>query len=261
MRWDIKWDIFINKISTNNFNNNYTQMLGNGLLITLRIAIFGFLIGLVIGTIIASVKVAPKNKLPIKILDKIFSAYTAFFRGTPMMVQLLLAYYVVLPMLGITGVNAEVVGLIIFGLNSGAYVSEIMRGGINSVDIGQMEAGRSLGLSYIQTMIRIVIPQAIKNILPTLGNELIMLVKETSVLSFITVIDVYKALQIIATANHNYEFVIPYLVLGIIYIILVLIITCFVRLVEKIFNKSNKNTTSLVKKRTFFGIKLGGNKS
>ncbi len=241
MDWATKWEIFINKISYNNYDNNYVKMLGNGLLVTVKIAVFGLLIGIVIGTIIAACKVAPKYKLYVRILDGICSVYTAFFRGTPIMVQLLLAYYVFLPMMGIKGVNAEKVGVIIFGLNSGAYVSEIMRGGINSVDIGQTEAGRAVGLSYGVTMIKIVIPQAIKNILPTLGNEFITLIKETSVLSFITVVDLYNALRTIATANQNYEFVIPYIVLGVIYIVLVLIITLLVRLLEKLLAKSDRS--------------------
>ena len=239
MNWSIKWDIFYSKISFNNFNNNFMRMLGSGLLITIKIAVLGLLIGIVIGTLIAAVKVAPKYKIWIKILDKVCAVYTAFFRGTPIMVQLLLAYYVMLPMMGVTGVNPETVGIIIFGLNSGAYVSEIMRGGIKSVDIGQMEAGRAMGLSYGTTMIKIVIPQAIKNILPTLGNEFITLIKETSVLSFIAVGDIYYALNTIATANQVYEFVIPYMLLGIIYIILVLLITLLVKFIEKLFARSD----------------------
>ncbi len=249
MNWVTKWEIFINKISYNNYDNNYVRMLGNGLMVTVKIAVLGLLIGIVIGTLIAAFLVAPKYKFYVRALDKVFTVYTAFFRGTPIMVQLLLAYYVFLPMIGVKGVNPENVGVIIFGLNSGAYVSEIMRGGIKSVDIGQMEAGRAVGLSYGVTMIKIVIPQAIKNILPTLGNEFITLIKETSVLSFITVVDLYNALRNIATANQNYEFVIPYIVLGLIYIILVLLITLLVRLIEKLFSKSDRSYGESRKKR------------
>ncbi len=248
MNWSLKWDIFVSKISYNNYDNNFIKMLYSGLLITIKIAILGLIIGIVIGTFIAAVKVAPKYKLSLRVLDKICAIYTAFFRGTPIMVQLLLAYYVFLPMIGITGVNPETVGITIFGLNSGAYVSEIMRGGIKSVDVGQMEAGRSLGLSYGTTMIKIVIPQAVKNILPTLGNEFITLIKETSVLSFITVVDLYSALRTIATANQTYEFVIPYIVLGIVYIILVLLISLMVKGIEKLFAKSDRNNISNPKK-------------
>ena len=162
MNWSVKWKIFIDKISYNNYDNNFMRMLGSGLLVTVKIAVLGLLIGIIIGTLIAAVKVAPKYKFVVRLFDKICAVYTAFFRGTPIMVQLLLAYYVLLPMMGIKGVNPENVGIIIFGLNSGAYVSEIMRGGINSVDIGQLEAGRALGLGYTTSMIKIVIPQAIK---------------------------------------------------------------------------------------------------
>jgi polar amino acid transport system permease protein len=135
--------------------------------------------------------------------------------------------------------NALSVGIIVFGLNSGAYVSEIMRGGINSVDKGQMEAGRALGLTYATTMIKIVVPQAIKNILPTLGNEFISLIKETSVLSFIAVYDLYKAL--IDVGMVKYDSMIPYLMMGTIYIILVLIISTGIKLIERRFAKSDRN--------------------
>ena len=249
MNWSLKWDIFINKISYNNYDNNFMKMLGNGLLVTVKIAVLGLIIGIIIGTLIAAVKVAPKYKFILRFLDKICAVYTAFFRGTPIMVQLLLAYYVLLPMLGVTGVDPEKVGIVIFGMNSGAYVSEIMRGGINSVDKGQLEAGRAVGLGYGTSMLKIVIPQAIKNILPTLGNEFITLIKETSVLSFITVVDLYNALKTIATANQNYEFVIPYIVLGVVYIILVLLITLLVRVIEKIFAKSDRNATTVSRKK------------
>ena len=129
--------------------------------------------------------------------------------------------------------------MIVFGLNSGAYVAEIMRGGLNSVDKGQLEAGRALGLSYPATMIKIVVPQALKNILPTLGNEFITLIKETSVLSFITVYDLYTALSTIG--SKNYEKMVPYLVMAFIYIILVLLITLLVKMLENFFAKSDRN--------------------
>lgn len=248
MDWSVKWRIFIDKISYNNFNNNYVKMFWSGLWVTIKVAVFGLLIGIVIGTIIAAVKVAPKYRFIVRFFDKICSVYTAFFRGTPIMVQLLLSYFVLLPALGVKGVNSETVGVVIFGMNSGAYVSEIMRGGINSVDAGQMEAGRALGLGYFSSMIKIVIPQAVKNILPTLGNEFITLIKETSVLSFIAVVDLYKALNTIATANQVYEFFIPYIILGIVYIILVLLITLLIKLIERAFSKSDRNFTAKTKK-------------
>ena len=163
-----------------------------GLQNTLLIAVLGLVIGIIIGTLIAVVRVLPKYKLMPRILNGICSFYVALFRGTPIVVQLLVFYYVLLPLMGIkiTGVD---VSILVFGLNSAAYISEIMRSGIMSVDRGQMEAGRAVGLSYGTTMLKIVIPQAVKNILPTLGNEFIALVKETSVVSFVGATDLYIA--------------------------------------------------------------------
>ncbi len=216
----------------------FQKLLLTGLWNTVKIAVCGLLIGILIGTLIAVVKVAPKYKRSVRVLDKICSFYVALFRGTPMVVQLLLAYYVLLPALGVKGVEAISVGIAVFGMNSGAYVAEIMRSGIKSVDQGQTEAGRALGFGYATTMVKIVIPQAVKNILPTLGNEFITLIKETSVLSFITVYDLYTALSTIG--SKNYEKMIPYLVMAAIYIVLVLLITLLVHLLEKAMSKSDK---------------------
>lgn len=235
MNWGVKWEKFFSVMQSEYFQ----QLLIDGLLNTVKVAVLGLVIGILIGTVIAVAKVAPKYKLINRILDKICTVYVAIFRGTPMVVQLLLAYYVLLPTLGVKDVNSLAVGIVVFGMNSGAYVSEIMRGGINSVDKGQMEAGRALGLSYGTAMIKIVIPQAIKNILPTLGNEFITLIKETSVLSFITVYDLYTALSTIG--SKNYEKMVPYIVMALIYIVLVLIITLLVKLLERGFAKSDRN--------------------
>lgn len=235
MNWGVKWEKFFSVMQGEYFQ----QLLIDGLLNTVKVAVLGLIIGILIGTVIAVVKVAPKYKLINRILDKICTVYVAIFRGTPMVVQLLLAYYVLLPTLGVKNVNSLAVGIVVFGMNSGAYVSEIMRGGINSVDRGQMEAGRALGLSYNTAMIKIVIPQAVKNILPTLGNEFITLIKETSVLSFITVYDLYTALSTIG--SKNYEKMVPYIVMALIYIVLVLIITLLVKLLERGFAKSDRN--------------------
>ena len=225
MNWSVKIEKFLSTMESEYFQD----LLITGFINTIKVAVLGLIIGIIIGTVIAVVKVAPKYKLIIRILDKICNVYVAIFRGTPMVVQLLLAYYVLLP----------TIGIIVFGMNSGAYVAEIMRGGLNSIDKGQMEAGRALGLSYPTTMIKIIIPQAIKNILPTLGNEFITLIKETSVLSFITVYDLYTALSTIG--SKNYEKMVPYIVMAFIYIILVLIITLLVKLLENAFAKSDKN--------------------
>jgi polar amino acid transport system permease protein len=144
-----------------------------------------------------------------------------------------------LPALGIAVNSGVSVAIIMFGLNSGAYVSEIMRGGLNSVDPGQLEAGRAVGLTYATAMMKIVVPQAVKNILPTLGNEFITLIKETSVLSFITVYDLYTALSTIG--SKNYEKMVPYIVMAMIYIVLVLMITLLVKILEKTLAKSDRN--------------------
>ena len=223
-------------------NPYWTGLFFKGLLNTVLIAVCGLLIGIVVGTLIAMVKVAPKYKRVVRVLDKICSVYVAIFRGTPMVVQLLITYYVLLPAIGTKGVEAINVGIVVFGLNSGAYVSEIMRGGINSVDRGQLDAGRALGLTYGTSMIKIVIPQAVKNILPTLGNEFITLIKETSVVSFITVYDLYTVMR--AIGNKNYEFMMPYLFMAVVYIVLVLLITLLVKCVEKALSKSDNKRSA-----------------
>ena len=153
------WNEFVKQFIT---NRGYESVL-KGLLVTVEIAVFGLVIGIVIGTVIGIIRVMPKYKRLPRILDKICVYYVELFRGTPMTVQLLIGYWVLLPALGISVSSGVPVAVIVFGLNSGAYVSEIMRGGINSVDLGQLEAGRAVGLPYSVAMLKIVIPQAIKN--------------------------------------------------------------------------------------------------
>lgn len=233
-----KWEVFWQTLLT----PKYTKLLWQGLLNTVVIAVCGLIIGIFVGALIAIVKVAPKYKRIVRVLDKICSIYVAAFRGTPMVVQLLIAYYVILPLCGVMNVNAVSVGVVVFGLNSGAYVSEIMRGGINSVDRGQLDAGRALGLTYGTSMIKIVIPQAVKNILPTLGNEFITLIKETSVVSFIAAYDIYKVMEDIS--GTTYDVMMPYLFMAVVYIVLVLLITLLVRLVEKALSKSDNKRSA-----------------
>ena len=218
-------------------NKGYVSVL-DGLVKTAEIAVFGLLIGIVIGTLIAIVRVMPKYKRLPRILDKVCVCYLEIFRGTPIVVQLLIGYWVLLPALGISVSSGVPVAIIVFGLNSGAYVSEIMRGGINSVDAGQLEAGRAVGLPYHVAMIKIVIPQAIKNILPTLGNEFIVLIKETSVVSFVAVTDLYKSFKQLGDPTYNY--VVPYLMLALTYLVLVLLISWGVRTLEKKLKKSER---------------------
>ena len=218
-------------------NGGYESVL-DGLWKTLQIAVLGLLIGIVIGTLIGIVRVMPKYKRLPRILDKICVCYLELFRGTPIVVQLLIGYWVLLPALGISVNSGVPVAVIVFGLNSGAYVSEIMRGGINSVDAGQLEAARAVGLPYWVAMLKIVVPQAIKNILPTLGNEFIVLIKETSVVSFVAVTDLYKSFKQLGDPTYNY--VVPYLMLALTYLVLVLLISWGVRALENKLKKSER---------------------
>lgn len=223
------WEIFYEY-------DGYTKVL-TGLRNTLYIAVVGLALGIIIGTIIAVIEVFPKYKRLPRVLDRICSLYVGLFRGTPIVVQLLVAYYVILPLLGLN-LPALNVCVLVFGLNSGAYISEIMRGGIMSVDPGQMEAGRAVGLSYGVTMLKIVVPQAVKNILPTLGNEFIALIKETSVVSFVGAADLYVAFSYIGT--NSYEFMVPYLVMALIYLVLVMGIALLIKIMERSLRKSDR---------------------
>lgn len=228
-----EWDKFVNQFIT---LGGYKRVI-DGLIATIEIAVVGLIIGIVIGMLIGIVKVMPKNNVFVRILDKVCTVYVAFFRGTPMVVQLLLGHFILLPLLNIN-VSAVVEAMVIFGMNSGAYVSEIMRGGINSVDKGQLEAGRALGMTFWKTMIKVVIPQSIKNILPTLGNEFITLIKETSVVSFIAVTDLTRAFRQLGDATYSY--VVPYLMLALIYLILVLLISAGVKAIERRFKRNER---------------------
>ncbi|MBO7390724.1 MAG: amino acid ABC transporter permease [Clostridia bacterium] len=232
------WQIFTRQFVT---LQGYKLVL-EGLLNTLIIAIFGLLLGFLLGSLVAVIMAIPtKNNPFVKVLQVLANLYITIFRGTPMVVQLLIIHFVLFPILGINFSNiilgsfviqgVVIEAIIAFALNSGAYMSEIMRGGINSVDKGQLEAGRALGLSYSKTMVSVVIPQAFKNVLPTLGNEFIALIKETSVASFIAVTDLTKAFQ--NMANSTYEYIVPYIVLALIYLVLVILITILVRVMEK----------------------------
>ncbi len=216
--------------------NGYVKVL-EGLQNTILIAVTGLIIGILIGTLIATVRVIPKYKILPKILNGFCSFYVGLFRGTPIVVQLLVFYYVLFPLMGMK-ITAVQVSILVFGLNSGAYISETMRSGIMSVDSGQMEAGRAVGLSFGTTMMKIVIPQAVKNILPTLGNEFIALIKETSVVSLVGAADLYNAFSYIG--SNSYEFMVPYLVMAMIYIVMVLIISAGIKIMERSLRKSDR---------------------
>lgn len=230
----MKWEIFYRAVFEKGGWSNILEGLRN----TVIIAVSGLVLGVVIGTIIAVVKVMPRYKRVTRFFQAVCDVYVAIFRGTPIVVQLLVGYYVLLPLIGIR-LSSLAVCMIIFGLNSGAYVSEIMRSGIQSVDAGQLEAARALGMSFGAGMLKVVVPQAVKNILPTLGNEFVVLVKETSVVSFVGAVDLTKAFQQIGSGN--YEYMIPYLVLAVFYMILVLVITLCIKLLERRLKRSDRS--------------------
>ncbi|MBE6782454.1 MAG: amino acid ABC transporter permease [Ruminococcaceae bacterium] len=214
------------------------KLLGEGLLSTVIMAVFALVIGVLLGIIVAIFKVIPNNNFFTKILNAFANVYIAVIRGTPVMVQLLLAYYAIfVSAFREFRFRALIIAIIIFGINSSAYVAEIIRSGILAVDKGQMEAGRSLGLSYATTMKKIVLPQAIKNILPALGNELIVLIKETSVAGFITVFDLTRATR--SLVADYYEAFVPYITLAAVYLILVLGATFLVNRLERRMRKGD----------------------
>ena len=216
------------------FSGSYDLIL-TGLKNTFIRALGGLVIGIIIGCIVATLKVAGGRNKIAKCISYIGDIYTGVFRGTPIVVQLLISHFVVFRTMTLDPVLES---MLVFGLNSGAYVSEIMRGGILSVDIGQTEAGRTLGLSYTTTMIKVVIPQAVKNVVPTLGNELIALIKDTSVASFIGTIDLNSAFT--AIAGLTLDYMVPYLCLALMYLIIVIIFTFIIRFVERRLRKSER---------------------
>ena len=226
------WDSFYEQFIT---YDGYRIVL-QGLLNTMIIALVGLVIGIVIGTIVAVIHVAGTRNKVARVFAVVGDVYTTIFRGTPIVVQLLVFHFVLFPLmrLNIPGLWESV---LVFGLNSGAYVSEIMRGGIQSVDVGQLEAGRTLGLSFTVTMLKVVFPQAIKNVIPTLGNELIAITKDTSVAGYVGTTDLTVAFR--ALASNNYQIIIPYLMLALVYLVIVIIFTVIIRVVERRLRKSD----------------------
>ena len=209
-----------------------------GILVTLLLAICGLFIGVIIGTLVAILITGEEKSASQKYIVVAIKVYVGFFRGTPIVVQLLFIYFVILPLLGLAGSSALFIAVIIFGLNSGAYVSEIIRGGILSVDKGQNEAARALGLNMNQSMRFVVFPQAFKNALPNLGNEFITLLKETSVANYITVHDLTYAFRVIGSAS--YEYMIPYFFLAFCYLLLVMVATYLVGIYERKLRRSDR---------------------
>lgn len=213
-------------------DDRYKYIL-SGLTTTVIIAFFAVIIGIIIGTLVSLIRNNYEVNKKGKILNKICEIYVNVIRGTPVILQLMIIYYVIFKSVNI---NITLVGIIAFGINSSAYVSEIIRSGINSIDKGQLEAGLSLGLNYHKTMKLIILPQAIKNILPALGNEFITLLKETSVGAYIGILELTKASDIISSRTYDYFF--PLIIVAIIYLIMTLGLSKLVNLMERRLNNA-----------------------
>jgi len=207
----------------------------DGLKVTLLISFFAILLGIAIGIIVAVLNVTATN-YKMKWLNTICNVYINVIRGTPLMVQLLIIYNLVFTS---RNANELVVGAVCFGINSGAYVSEIIRAGIESVDRGQMEAGRSLGFDYLQTMRLIILPQAVKNILPALGNEFITLIKETSVAGVIAVTDLTKAAQYIG--SRTWDILPPLIIAAVCYLVMVMGLSKLLTIFERRLSKGDRH--------------------
>ena len=212
------------------YDNRYKFIL-EGLFHTVLIAALAVIIGVVIGVIIALIRNYYETSGKLRFLNKLSTWYVDIIRGTPVVLQLMIIYYVIFKSVDISTV---VVGVLAFGINSGAYVSEIIRSGIRSVPIGQSEAGYSLGLDYYQVMGYVVLPQAIRNVLPALGNEFITLLKETSVGAYVGIIELTKASDIIASRTYDYFF--PLIIIAIIYLVMTLGLTRVVQSMERRLN-------------------------
>lgn len=245
VQWFLETD-FYNDFHLNFIASDRWLSLLKGLGATLQITFFALLLGLLIGIIVAAVRSTyDKNKESMakkgglgwgvmKVANWICNLYLTVVRGTPVVVQLMIFYFIIFA----SSRNGILVAIIAFGVNSGAYVAEIFRSGIVSVDNGQFEAGRSLGFSYLQTMLHIIIPQAFKNVLPTLCNEFIVLLKETSVAGYVGVVDLTKAGDIIR--GRTFSAFMPLIAVALIYLVMVIILTSLVRKLERRLQKSER---------------------
>nr|WP_076780595.1 amino acid ABC transporter permease [Lachnoclostridium phocaeense] len=221
------------------FINNFIaedrwKYLTDGLAVTLQITLCAVILGIVLGFLVAIVRSTHDRTGKLKILNALCNLYLTVIRGTPVVVQLLIIYFVIF---GSTTISKVVVAVLAFGINSGAYVAEIFRSGIMSIDNGQFEAGRSLGFNYRQTMIYIIMPQAFKNVLPALGNEFISLLKETSVSGYIALQDLTKGGDIIR--SRTYDAFMPLIAVALIYLVMVLIFSKLVSLLERRLRNSD----------------------
>lgn len=222
---------FFQNLATIFTSSEYMGMLLEGLKCTLIISIGASAVGIVLGTLVAIVKILPFNNPFIKVLNVICDIYTTVFRGTPMALQLFIMAFVIF---AIRGFPMEITAILAFGINSGAYVSESIRAGILSVDVGQTEAGRALGLPYSKTMMKIVIPQAIKNVIPSIGNEIIALIKETSIVSMVGgLYDLTLVAKIIGGGNELANFLAPMFVAALFYLAIVYTLTFIIKLIER----------------------------
>lgn len=225
---------WIEKFSETMIENDRYLMIFEGLGNTVKITLGALFIGVLIGLIIAVVKYLAEDSKVLKPLAKLCDLYVTVIRGIPVVVLLLIFYYVFMR----TSKNGVLVAIITFGVNSGAYMAELIRSGINAVDKGQMEAGRSLGLSKMQTMQKIILPQAVRYVLPAVGNEFIALLKETSVSGYVAIRDLTKAGDLIR--NNTYDMVNPLLVVTVCYLVMVIGLTSLLGLVEKNLAKERK---------------------
>ena len=207
----------------------------NGLKVTLTVTLFSVLIGIVIGFLVGTIRSTYDKTGKMRILDMICKAYLSIIRGTPVLVQLMIMYFIVFSS---PDANKMVTAILAFAINSGAYVAEIFRSGIMSVDNGQFEAGRSLGFNYVQTIWYIVLPQAFKNALPALCNEFIALLKETSVVSFIALQDLTRAGDLVKSRTYNP--VLPLITVALIYWVVVTILTKLVSILERSLRKNER---------------------
>lgn len=227
---------FIKNVGILITNDKYMGMLFEGLGTTLLISVFAALLGLLIGTLVAIVGIAEDSKI-MKLPKLICKIYVTIIRGTPMALQLFIMAYTIF---AIRGFPKEIIAIIAFGINSGAYVSENIRAGILSVDIGQTEAGRALGLNGRTTLIKIVIPQAIKNVIPAIGNELIALIKETSIVSMIGMYDLTQAAKVIGAGNNMASYVVPMTVAACFYLAIVYLLTFAIKKIERRLRAGDK---------------------
>ena len=215
--------------------DNRWKYLTNGLKTTLTVTVFAVLIGIALGFLVAVVRSTYDKTKKLKVLNALCKLYLTVIRGTPVVVQLLIIYFVIF---GSVKIDKTFVAILAFGLNSGAYVAEIIRSGIMSIDNGQFEAGRSLGFNYAQTMIYIVLPQAFKNVLPALGNEFIVLLKETSVAGYIALEDLTKGGDIIR--SRTYDAFMPLIAVALISLVMVLAFSKLLSILERRLRNSER---------------------